>query len=145
MNYRNIQSQLEKLLEGDISIDENDLTEKSVDWSLFKIMPNMIVYPKDTRDLQKLVFFVNEFNNTSKEKITLTARAAGSGMSGGSLNHSIIVDVTRYMTEFIKTELGDFGSQTHRGNFSYNIVGKASAQPGMKYIPFEEKLWHEIC
>lgn len=140
IDYNNIAHELDKVFDGDITIDEKDLTEKSTDWSLFKIMPDMVVYPKDANDLRNLVFFVNGYNkNNPDEKISLTARAAGSGMSGGSLNHSIIVDVTRYMNGYIKTEIGDFGTQTHRGNFAYPITGKATAQPGMKYIPFEEK------
>jgi FAD/FMN-containing dehydrogenase len=140
IDYNNIAQKLDSVFEGDIDTSEADRTKKSTDWSLFKIMPDMVVYPKNVQDIQSLVRFVNDFNNQNKEdNLTLTPRAAGSGMSGGSLNHSIIVDVTRYMNSYIKTEVGDFGSQTHRGNFSFPIIGKATAQPGMMYIPFEEK------
>jgi FAD/FMN-containing dehydrogenase len=101
-------------------------------------MPDMVVYPKHSQDLEKLVSFVNEFNQNSKEKLSLTARAAGSGMSGGSLNHSIIVDVTKYMNNIIDVTPGDFGIQSVRGNFAYPISGKGTVQPGSRYIPFEE-------
>ncbi len=140
IDYKKIAEQLDLVFEGDISLEKQDLELKSVDWSLFKIMPDMVVYPKHVRDIQSLVRFVNEHNEKNPElKLSLTARAAGSDMSGGSLNHSIIVDVTRYMNQYVKTELGDFGTQTHRGNFSFPIIGKATAQPGMPYLAFEEK------
>lgn len=139
MSYLEIKNELEKILAGDVSIDEADLNARSVDWSLFKIMPDMIVYPKNVDDLCTLVSYVNDHNQKHTEKITLTARAAGSGMSGGSLNHSIIVDVTRYMNIMGEIVIGDFGTQTHRGDFSFPIVGTATAQPGLKYIPFEEQ------
>lgn len=139
MNYELIKNELGQILAGDISIDIKELTERSIDWSLFKIMPDMIVYPKHPSDIQKLVSYVNDWNSNHKEKLTITARAAGSGMSGGSLNHSIILDVTRYLNHFKEIIPGDFGSQTHRENFSFPIIGKATAEPGMMYIPFEEK------
>ena len=139
MNYSEIKGQLESLLDGDVTIDIDELTSHSTDWSLFSIMPDMVVYPKHTQDLQNLVIYVNDHNTKNHDKLTLTARAAGSGMSGGSLNHSIIVDVTRYMNQYVKTDVGDFGIQTHRSGFAYPIAGMATAQPGMKYIPVEEK------
>ncbi|MCA9352085.1 FAD-binding oxidoreductase [Patescibacteria group bacterium] len=139
MNYGDIAETLATRIDGDVTIDENELTSHATDWSLFTIMPDLVVYPRNAHDIQKLITFVNEYNQNNDGKLTLTARAAGSGMSGGSLNHSIIVDVTRYMNEYIKTEVGDFGMQTHRDGFAYPIVGTATAQPGMRYIPFEEK------
>ncbi len=139
MNYSDIKHDLEKILDGDVSIDTSDLQEKSVDWSLFKIMPDMVVFPKHARDLEVLVNYINTHNNINPEKLSVTARAAGSGMSGGSLNHSIIIDVTRYMNNFADITVQDFGTQEHRSGFAYTISGKASAQSGMKYIPFEEQ------
>lgn len=139
MNYNDIKLQLEELIEGDVSIDAAELSERSTDWSLFKIMPDLIVYPKNAQDLEKIVSFVNEYNTESNEKLSLTARAAGSGMSGGSLNHSIIIDVMKYMNTIGTIETGDFGSQSTRGTFSYPIVGKGTVQPGVMYIPFENE------
>lgn len=145
MDYNDIKSQIEKKIDGDVSIDIDELTARSTDWSLFKIMPDMIVFPKNAGDLETLVSFVNEWNQKSDEKLSLTARAAGSGMSGGSLNHSIIVDVTKYMDSIVDVTPGDFGIQSTRENFAYPIVGKASVQPGMMYIPFEkETLKHNM-
>jgi len=140
MDYPALQKKLEKILEGEITTDVDELTARSTDWSLFKIMPDMVVYPKNASDLEKLISFVNEFNQQSKESpLTLTARAAGSGMSGGSLNHSIIVDVTKYMNTIGSIETGDFGTQSVRGNFAYPITGHATVEPGAMYIPFEKE------
>lgn len=139
MNYNNIKEQLTLILDGDVTTDSAELTSHSTDWSLFKIMPDMVVYPKHAEDLKRLVVFVNEYNQQSKQPLSITARAAGSGMSGGSLNHSIIVDVTRYMNKIINIETGDFGIQSVRGTFAYPITGHGTVQPGSMYIPFEEK------
>ena len=139
MNYELVRKELSELLAGDVTTSAADLTSHATDWSLFAITPDLVVYPKSTDDLQKLVIYVNDYNNRGEGKLTLTARAAGSGMSGGSLNHSIIVDVTKYMNEFKGIEVGDFGNQTHRSGFAYPIAGTATAEPGMRYLPFEER------
>jgi FAD/FMN-containing dehydrogenase len=139
MNYINIKNELDALLEGDVSINELEREKYATDWSLFKITPSMVVYPKTAEDIQRLVSFINTFNKTTDEKLSVTARAAGSGMSGGSLNHSIILDVTKYLHNFKGIVKGDFGTQEHHKNFPYSITGMATAEPGMKYIPFENE------
>jgi FAD/FMN-containing dehydrogenase len=138
MDYIKIKEQLSKILEGNVTTDTHEIENHSTDWSLFKIMPDMIVYPKHADDLKTLVSFVTDYNRNNNGTLSLTARAAGSGMSGGSLNHSIIVDVTKYMNNIIDVSVGDFGRQSVRGNFEYPILGKGTVQPGTKYIPFEE-------
>lgn len=145
MNYTDIHDELKKIIDGDVSIDIADRTKLSTDWSLFQIIPDMIVYPKHAEDIQKLVQFVNKYNQNHDEKLSLTARAAGSGMTGGSLNHSIIVDVTRHMNHIRTVERGNFGNQEHKTGAPYTITGKATAEPGIYYRDFEpETLKHNL-
>jgi FAD/FMN-containing dehydrogenase len=90
--------QIEKFFSGNIVLDSFDLQKASRDWSLFEVMPKMVVYPRNSRDIQELVAFVAKKKKTQKwSELSLTARAAGTDMSGGPLNESIIMDVTRYM------------------------------------------------
>ncbi|MFT5359989.1 MAG: FAD/FMN-containing dehydrogenase [Candidatus Paceibacteria bacterium] len=93
-----LKAQIEKFFSGDVVLDTLDLKKASHDWSLFEVMPKMIVYPRNSRDIQELVSFVAKKKKTQKwSDLSLTARAAGTDMSGGPLNDSIIIDVTRYM------------------------------------------------
>ncbi|MFH1473129.1 MAG: FAD-binding oxidoreductase [bacterium] len=89
-------SEIKKFFKGDITDDSESLASHSRDASLFGVMPKLVVYPKDSGDLKKLVEYVNEKRKDNPE-LSITMRAAGSCMSGGSLNNSIIADVTRYM------------------------------------------------
>jgi FAD/FMN-containing dehydrogenase len=115
MNYHKIVTDIEKLIHGDISVDLNDLRKHSTDASLFTVMPQIIIYPKDKFDIQAIVKYIRNLKYTKFEnkydkdfvmKLSLTARAAGTCMSGGSLNDSIILDVTKYMKNFGKVEVG---------------------------------------
>ncbi len=89
---------LQKLgLEGDI--DDSPLVKDSHshDASMFEMVPEVVVFPRNARDVQKLVNFVYDSSNaTGGKRPSLTARSAGTCMSGGAINDSIIMDMTRY-------------------------------------------------
>ncbi len=120
--------QIQKLgLKGEISTDENTIKEYSRDASIFEIKPEVVIAPADVSDIQKIVTFVNTAKKTDPG-ISITPRAAGSCMSGGSLNTSIILDFKKHFNHLI--ELGS----------DYAI-----AEPGMYYRDFEkETLAHDL-
>ncbi len=93
-----LKAQIEKFFSGDVVLDRVELKKASHDWSLFEVMPKMVVYPRNARDVKELTAFVSKKKKTQKWfDLSLTVRAAGTDMTGGPLNDSIIVDVTRYL------------------------------------------------
>ncbi len=117
----NLLNKLEKNIKGDVVADDQTLTEYSHDASLFEIKPKLVVFPKDEEDVKALVKFVNE-NKKNNPSLSLTGRAAGTDMGGGSINESIIVAFGKY---FNKTPIinGD----------------TATTQPGVFYRDFEKE------
>ncbi len=107
--------------QGDIEYNENTLIEHSRDASLFEIKPQAVVFPKNSSDVCKLVKWVNE-NRQNDPTLSITARSAGTDMSGGPLNSSIILDFTRYMNA-----IGEITDE-------YGVV-----QPGCFYRNFEKE------
>lgn len=105
--------------EGDI--DSSDVTRQaySHDASLFEMMPELIVYPRHERDLQRLVATVNQFRRKILG-LNLTARSAGTCMSGGSIGDSVVIDFRRYFTKIFET-----------------TTLSAHVQPGVLYREFE--------
>ncbi len=104
---------------GDIRHDAEILEKFSEDTSIFKIKPSLVVQPKDVSDLNTLIHYVH----TRRGELSLTARSAGTDMSGGPLTDSIVVDMTKYFnqvrmvnTEFAVTDPGvyyrDFEKET---------------------------------
>lgn len=110
---------IEDLIEGDIDCTENTLEAHSKDTSIFKVKPAVVVYPKTEDDIVKLVRYVNE-KNSQGEKYSITARAAGTCMSGGSLTESIQLDMTRYFNHVLDVR-----------------EGEATSEPGVFYRDFE--------
>lgn len=78
--------------QGEILTDPESLVRYENDTSLFEVRPALAVKPKGVDDIKKLVSAVAH-NKHTDPSLSLTARAAGTGMAGGALNESIIVDV----------------------------------------------------
>jgi len=99
----NLKEEIRKNCKGEVFNDEKILHIYENDASLFEVTPEIVVYPKNKEDIQSLVSFVNK-HKKDIPKLSITARGAGTGMSGGSLNESIIVDVTKHINHIGKIE-----------------------------------------
>ncbi len=116
--------ELRKIVNGDVVNDEKTLSEYSRDASLFEVKPSLVVFPKDEEDIKQLVKFVNEH---TEEKLSLTARAAGTCMAGGPLTESIVVEFVKYFNQI--KEIRKLNEEE-----GYGIV-----QPGVYYRDFEKE------
>ncbi len=113
--------ELKELIKGDVLTDDSTLSEYSHDASLFEIKPQVVVFPKDEKDVENLVSFVSK-NKNSHPHLSLTGRSGGTDMSGGSINDSITVAFSKYFnkTPEIKERI-------------------ATTQPGVYYRDFEKQ------
>ncbi len=110
---------------GEIDASPATLDLYSHDASMFELRPKLVVRPKDAVDIERLVTFVTKQKKTH-HGLSLTARSAGTDMSGGAINDSIIVDFREHFTAI-----------EHVSSKS------AQAQPGVLYRDFEpETLKH---
>src|SRR3990167_8232432 len=98
--------ELEKVVRGEVSTDPALLEKNSRDASVFKMTPAVVVAPREVGDVKNLVKFVTDEKKTSFSKksssLSLTARAAGTDMSGGSLTESICVSITEHLNKIIE-------------------------------------------
>lgn len=133
---------LSKLIEGEVSTWTTDLNNASHDASLFEVKPIAVVFPKNVEDLKKLVRYVTDENKhrelsgqngTNKEaKLTLTARSAGTDMSGGPLTESLVVDFTKHFNQI--KEVRD-GSATTEPGVYYRDFDKVTLAKGGQIMP----------
>src|SRR3989344_2698492 len=114
--------ELRKVVRGEVDDDSAVLDKNSRDASLFRVVPKAVVRPVDAEDICELVKFVNEKKRTPKTDISLTARAAGTDMSGGPLNDSIVVDMTAHLNK-----LKELGAE------------EAIVEPGMYFRDFDKE------
>jgi len=82
---------LKAAVRGEVREDEPTLRAGSTDASIFSVKPAAVFVPEDADDLAAAVRAVSE-RARDGETVSLTARAAGTCMSGGSLTESVQVD-----------------------------------------------------
>jgi FAD/FMN-containing dehydrogenase len=92
---------LEKMLRevgfrGGISSDKKVLEKYSTDESIFHIRPQVVLQPKSRHDIEIATKLIAE-QTKRFTSLSLTPRAAGTGLSGGSLTDSIVIDVCPHL------------------------------------------------
>lgn len=95
MSTSNLDTDLKKNVQGEVHSDPAALEKYSRDASLLKVRPEVIVHPKNVDDLKNIVLYVLE-NKKTNPRLSITGRSAGTDMSGGPLNESIILDFTTH-------------------------------------------------
>ncbi len=95
-----IASDLVKAIRGDVFIDILHRAAFSTDASIYRIVPQCIVMPRDAADVAAIAKY-----DTAK-RIPLAARGAGSGVAGESLCSGIVLDMMRYMNKIVSVEGG---------------------------------------
>ncbi|MEK7535765.1 MAG: FAD-binding oxidoreductase [Patescibacteria group bacterium] len=90
-----LKEQLQHIIKGDVSDAIEILNKNSTDASIFQIQPELVVSPHSSEDIKNLVSFVN-LHKSEFPHLSLTARAAGTDMSGGPLTESVVLDFLKY-------------------------------------------------
>lgn len=87
-----LSQKIKLFFKGAVIEKKEDLVFYSHDASLFALTPSLAVKPTSAEDIKQLVSFIAS-NKENDPTLSLTTRAAGTGMAGGALNESIIIDV----------------------------------------------------
>ncbi len=92
---------VEKLLteggfHGGVSSNKDVLDRYSNDESIFTIRPQVVLQPKTARDVEIAVSVLGK-ETLRFPSLSLTPRAAGTGLGGGSLTDSIMIDVCTHL------------------------------------------------
>ncbi len=92
---------------GEVTTDKELLDKYSTDESIFSIRPQMVVQPKSKKDVEIAVAVLSAETGRFPG-LSLTPRAAGTGLSGGSLTDSIVIDVVTHLNSIDKvTKTGE--------------------------------------
>jgi FAD/FMN-containing dehydrogenase len=115
-----LKDELKAIIKGEVDDAPATLETYSHDASLFEVKPQAVAYPQDTADVQALVKYVAA-HKKDQPSLSITARSAGTDMSGGAINDGIILDFNKHFTNI--TEVSP-------------TLGHA--QPGVFYRDFEK-------
>ena len=119
-------NKLSSLIDGDVSDSSDDLDLFSHDASMFELRPQLVVSPKNVQDVEKIIKYSAGSKKTHSD-LSLTARSAGTDMSGGAITESILLNMKKYFTEIKSVN-----------------SSSAEVEPGVFYRDFEaETLKHD--
>ncbi len=115
--YKN---EIQAIFRGDVLDDDATLTRLSKDTSLFTVRPSLALAPRDAEDVASVVRYVAK-KKAEGVNLSITARSAGTDMTGGPLTEGIVMEFTTHMQEL--REIGE---------------DHAVVEPGMYYRDFEK-------
>jgi FAD/FMN-containing dehydrogenase len=104
---------------GDIDTSPTTLDFYSHDASMFELRPKIVAFPMHAKDVETIVAYTAAHKHTYPD-LSITARSAGTDMSGGAINDSIIIDFRKHFTKI-----------------EHVTSSSAQVQPGVLYRDFE--------
>lgn len=94
---------LQKNFKGNINTNKADRIEYSHDASIYELVPQAILEPTDSKDIQNLVAFVAE-HKIAYPSLSITPRSAGTCMSGGAIGSSLLLSMTKHFSKIESLE-----------------------------------------
>lgn len=110
---------------GEVSSDKELLDKYSTDESIFSIRPQVVIRPRHKSDVEVVVKTIAR-ETKRFSSLSLTPRAAGTGLGGGSLTDSIVVDMLHL------NHMGDVTVKKDKTTFT--------CEPGLMWRDMEKEL-----
>ena len=89
---------------GEISAKEARLKSFSTDRSILRVQPSLVMFPRITDDLQKIMRFSSQLADKG-HKISITSRGYGGSTDGSSIGDGIVVDISRHLNKIKELDL----------------------------------------
>lgn len=89
---------------GDIDVSYGGRLVAAIDNSIYQQLPQAVVYPKSSNDLQCLLRVANKPDH---QDIKFSPRGGGTGTNGQSLTPGVVIDVSRYLTQILELNLAE--------------------------------------
>ncbi len=108
--------------------DEKVILEHSTDASIFKVTPKGIFFPKNVGEVVEIV------KKVSSENSSVSVRAGGTCMTGGSLTEGYILNMTKYMN---KVEIDPVKkTATVETGAYFRDIEEAAKKYGLMFAPY---------
>jgi FAD/FMN-containing dehydrogenase len=112
---KSILKTLESKIQGDVISSKEYREFYSVDASSYKIIPEIIIVPKNEKDV------INTVKIAKKMKTTVTVRGAGTGLVGSALNSGIILDMKNFSSIKLSKNHVSVGTGVLKGNLDKKL------------------------
>ncbi len=125
---------------GEVAKDAETLANYSRDISIFAAEPEAVYYPKSVKDVVYLVERTAHLKQ-SNPAMSITVRAGGTCMSGGSLGTGAVIDMTRHMNSVAIDSITQ--TATVGAGAYFRDIEDAAAKHGLMFAPYPSS--RRIC
>jgi FAD/FMN-containing dehydrogenase/Fe-S oxidoreductase len=95
---RDLEADLKAAVGGEVRFDAITKQMYSTDASLYEMEPVGVVIPRDAADVQAVLEIAG------KNGVSVLPRGGGTGLSGQTVNHSVVMDFSKYMHDVIEID-----------------------------------------
>src|SRR5947199_3425343 len=95
-DYREIEAELNKRVEGNIYFARYSRLLYSTDASIYQIEPIGVVVPRHKGDVQAVVELANKFS------VPVQARGGGTSLAGQTVGHALVLDFSKSMQNVLE-------------------------------------------
>ncbi|GGB93386.1 FAD-linked oxidase [Marinobacterium zhoushanense] len=85
--------------EGDLNPDYANRVVLATDNSIYQILPQAVLYPRNTQDLVRIAELAEQ---PRFREVVLSARGGGTGTNGQSLTDGLVVDISKHMNRILE-------------------------------------------
>lgn len=90
---------LAREIEGEILFDTFSRGRYSTDASFYQMMPAGVVVPKNVEDVEACIAMARQ------EDFSILARGGGTSQCGQTVNHSLVIDNTKYLNKILELDI----------------------------------------
>lgn len=90
---------LARQIEGEILFDAFSRGRYSTDASFYQMMPAGVVMPRNVDDVEACIAMARQ------EEFSILARGGGTSQCGQTVNHSLVIDNTKYLNKIIELDI----------------------------------------
>lgn len=116
---------------GDLCPDYANRTVLATDNSIYQILPQGVIYPKDVDDLRRIAELSNE---AEFQSIVLSPRGGGTGTNGQSLTDGLVVDISKHMNQILEINVEERWARVQAGVVKDQLNEAAKAH-GLFFAP----------
>jgi FAD/FMN-containing dehydrogenase/Fe-S oxidoreductase len=95
-DYREIEAELKKRIEGEVRFDRYTRLLYSTDASIYEIEPVGVVMPRHKGDVQAVIETAN------RHDVAILPRGGGTSLAGQAVGHAVVLDFSKYMSRVLE-------------------------------------------
>lgn len=129
--YQTFLAELKPHWQGDISEAYGDRLVASCDNSVYQVLPQAVLHPKNKNDVRELMTLMTK---PLYQSICIMAKGGGTGTNGQSLGTGLVVDFSRHMNQILEIDL-DHSSVRVQPGVVLDQLNQALKKYGVFFAP----------